>query len=190
MSTTTPQRPSYLDTLDCVITETIAPLAVETDQAGAYPRAAVEALGKAGLLGLISAQDVGGLGEAHRTATLVIEEIGKYCASTAMIVCMHYAGTAVIEAYGPREVREAIAAGQHVTTLAAGTTRMLTRTPSFDHCNFTVVSTAPAELVALFNRCSSICLMMTRRFDLCAIWRDYKRGTQEEEMATKPLRRL
>ncbi len=151
MSTTTPQRPSYLDTLDCVITETIAPLAVETDQAGAYPRAAVEALGKAGLLGLISAQDVGGLGEAHRAATLVIEEIGKYCASTAMIVCMHYAGTAVIEAYGPREVREAIAAGQHVTTLAAGTTRMLTQTPTFDHCNFTVVSTAPAELVALFQ---------------------------------------
>jgi len=190
MSTTTPQRPSYLDTLDCVITETIAPLAVETDQAGAYPRAAVEALGKAGLLGLISAQDVGGLGEAHRTATLVIEEIGKYCASTAMIVCMHYAGTAVIEAYGPREVREAIAAGQHVTTLAAGTTRMLTRTLLLTTVTSQLCQQLPPNWSPFFNRCSSICLMMTRRFDLCAIWRDYKRGTQEEEMATKPLRRL
>jgi len=117
-TTTTTQRPSYLDTLERVITETIAPLAIEVDQAGTYPRAALEALGKAGLLGLISAKDVGGLGEAHRAATLVIEEIGKYCASTAMVVCMHYAATAVIEAYGPREIREAIARGHHVTTLA------------------------------------------------------------------------
>ena len=31
---------------------------------------------------------------------------------------MHYAGTAVIEAHGPRDVRKAIAAGQHLTTLA------------------------------------------------------------------------
>ena len=36
-------------------------------------------------------------------------------------------------------------------TLPAGTTRMLARTPSFDHCNFTVVSTAPPELVAHFQ---------------------------------------
>jgi alkylation response protein AidB-like acyl-CoA dehydrogenase len=31
---------------------------------------------------------------------------------------MHYAGTAVIEAYGPLAVRQAIARGEHVTTLA------------------------------------------------------------------------
>src|SRR5579859_2291841 len=119
MSTiTTTQHSSYLDALDRVITETIAPQATEVDQAGAYPRAALEALGKAGLLGLISAKEVGGLGEAHRAATLVVEQIGKYCASTAMIVCMHYAATAVIETYGSRAIREAIASGKHVSTLA------------------------------------------------------------------------
>jgi alkylation response protein AidB-like acyl-CoA dehydrogenase len=118
MSTTTTSHSSYLDSLEGVITEIIAPLAPEIDQTGTYPRAALEALGKAGLLGLISAKDVGGLGEAHRAVTLVVEKIGNYCASTAMVVCMHYAATAVIEAYGPRDVREAIAAGQHITTLA------------------------------------------------------------------------
>ncbi len=118
MSTTTTAHPSYLDTLKGVITEIIAPLALEIDQTGAYPRAALDALGKVGLLGLISAREVGGSGEAHRAATLVVEEIGKSCASTAMVVCMHYAATAVIEAYGPRDVREAIATGQHITTLA------------------------------------------------------------------------
>ena len=36
-------------------------------------------------------------------------------------------------------------------TLPAGTTRMLARTPSYDHCNFTVLSTAPPELIAHFQ---------------------------------------
>src|SRR6266487_2514499 len=36
-------------------------------------------------------------------------------------------------------------------TLPAGTTRMLARTHSFDHCNFTVVSTAPPELITYFQ---------------------------------------
>jgi len=35
-----------------------------------------------------------------------------------MVVCMHYCGTSVIEPYGPRAVREAIARGDHLTTLA------------------------------------------------------------------------
>ncbi len=118
MTTTTTSHSSYLDTLEGIMTEIITPLAIEIDQTGAYPRAALEALGKAGLLGLISAREVGGLGEAHRAASLVVEKIANSCASTAMVVCMHYAATAVIEAYGPGDVREAIAAGQHVSTLA------------------------------------------------------------------------
>lgn len=108
----------YLDRLEKVATEIVAPLAPETDQTGAFPRAAIEALGKVGLLGLVSAPKVGGLGQAHRAATLAVERLARECASTAMVVCMHYAGTAVIEAYGSREVREAIAAGRHLTTLA------------------------------------------------------------------------
>ena len=110
--------PPYLAALAPVIDEVIAPAAVEIDRTGAFPRAALDALGKAGLLGLVSAKEVGGLGEAHRAATLVVEEIARHCASTALVVCMHYAGAAVLEAYGPREVREAIAAGRSVTTLA------------------------------------------------------------------------
>ena len=108
----------YLETLDRIINTVIAPAAQETDEAGAYPRAAMQALGQAGLLGLISAREVGGMGEAHRAATLVVERTASVCASTAMVVCMHYSGTAAIEAHGPRAVREAIARGEHVTTLA------------------------------------------------------------------------
>lgn len=119
MSANSPiQRPSYLDTLEPILTETIAPRAIEIDQTAAYPRAALDALAQAGLLGLVSAKEVGGMGEGIRAATLVVERIARHCASTALVVCMHYAATAVIEAYGPREAREAIATGKAVTTLA------------------------------------------------------------------------
>jgi alkylation response protein AidB-like acyl-CoA dehydrogenase len=106
------------DALGRIISETIAPAAEEIDRTGAFPRDALKALGKAGLLGLVSSPEVGGLGESQRAATLVVERIAAACASTAMVACMHYAGAAVIEAHGPLAVREAIARGEHVTTLA------------------------------------------------------------------------
>ena len=114
----TPSKTSYLDTVDRVIREAVVPSAEEVDKNGAYPRASLDALGQAGLLGLISSPDVGGWGEAHRAAALVVEQIATACASTAMVMCMHYSATAVIEAHGPRKLREEIAAGRHVTTLA------------------------------------------------------------------------
>ena len=116
-TTQTAEAP-YLEKLDGVIAAVIAPAAVEVDQTGTFPRAGMDALGQAGLLGLISATEVGGLGQGHRAAALVVGRVAEACGSTAMVLCMHYAGTAVIEACGPREVREAIAAGRHLTTLA------------------------------------------------------------------------
>lgn len=109
---------NYMETLDKVIAEVIAPAAAEVDAQSAYPRAGMEALGQAGLLGLISAEEVGGMGQGHRAAALSVERVARACASSAMVLCMHYAGTAVIEAHGPRDVREAIASGRHITTLA------------------------------------------------------------------------
>jgi len=109
---------SYLDSLEKIAVEVIRPAAAEIDQTGAFPRAAMDALSQGGLLSLISARDVGGMGEGLRAAALVIERIAQECASTAMVLCMHYAGTAVIEAYGPLSVRREIAEGKHITTLA------------------------------------------------------------------------
>jgi ABC-type phosphate/phosphonate transport system substrate-binding protein len=39
----------------------------------------------------------------------------------------------------------------HEGTLAAGATRILAQTPPYDHCNFTVTASAPAELVERFR---------------------------------------
>jgi isovaleryl-CoA dehydrogenase len=118
VSDASPALPAYLAALTPVVNDVIAPAAAEIDRTGAYPRAALDALGRAGLLGLISAAEVGGSGEGHRAATAVVQTIAEHCASTAMVVMMHYCGTAVIEAYGPTDVRERIAAGDYITTLA------------------------------------------------------------------------
>ena len=48
----------------------------------------------------------------------MVERIARDCPSTAMVLTMHYAGTVLIEKYGQEDVRRAIAAGRHVTTLA------------------------------------------------------------------------
>jgi alkylation response protein AidB-like acyl-CoA dehydrogenase len=109
---------SYLDSLEKIAMEEIGPAATQIDQMGAFPRSTMDALSKAGLLGLISAREVGGMGEGLRAAALVIERVAQECASTAMVLCMHYAGTAVIDAHGPLDVRQSIAAGKHITTLA------------------------------------------------------------------------
>ena len=119
MSEAEPRAKAFdLRAVDEIVAGTVAPAAVEVDRDSAFPRAALDAFGRAGLLGLISSRDVGGLGETHRAAAQVVERVASACASTAMVLCMHYSGTAVVEAYGPREVREAIARGEHVTTLA------------------------------------------------------------------------
>ncbi len=109
---------TYLETLEPIVSGVIAPAAAETDRAGAFPRQNIDALGAAGLLGLISAKEAGGMGLGMRAAALTVERIAQDCASTAMIVCMHYAATAVIEQLGRPDARAAIASGKHLTTLA------------------------------------------------------------------------
>lgn len=108
----------YLDALRPVIDEVVAPAAAEVDRTGTFPRAGIDALGAAGLLGLLSASQVGGRGESHRAAALVVEELAHHCASTAMVMMMHYCATPLVEAHGPREVRQAVAAGEHLLALA------------------------------------------------------------------------
>jgi alkylation response protein AidB-like acyl-CoA dehydrogenase len=104
--------------LDRVVADVVAPRAADVDKDGRFPRAGVEALGEAGLLGLVSAPEVGGLGGGLPAAVDAVRRLARHCASTAMVVCMHYAAAAVIEAHGPVAVRKAIAAGEHLSTLA------------------------------------------------------------------------
>jgi isovaleryl-CoA dehydrogenase len=107
-----------LDALGRVIDDVVAPNALAVDRDGAFPREGIDALGRAGILGLASATDVGGAGLGLGEAALVVERLAAACGSTAMVVLMHYAAVAVIEAHGPDDARRAIGSGRHLSTLA------------------------------------------------------------------------
>ena len=113
-----PDSASYSASLERICSETIGPEAARIDQDGSFPVRGLESLAAAGLLGAVSAPDVGGLGLGFRGAAAIVGRLAQECASTAMVTCMHYCGTAVLEAFGPRDVREAAARGAHLSTLA------------------------------------------------------------------------
>ena len=109
---------SYRDAVDQVVSEVVAPQAPEIDRNGTFPRAGIDALAQAGLLGLVSATEVGGGGEGMRAAAEVIERLAAACGSTAMVALMHYTAVAGIEAHGAAPVRQEVAGGRHLSTLA------------------------------------------------------------------------
>src|SRR5262245_16132553 len=106
------------EVVDRIVSEVVSKNAARVDREALFPREAIDALGKAGLLGLLSAKDVGGMGENLGAAAQVVERLARACGSTAMVVCMHYCGASVLEQLGDKETRKAIAKGTHLTTLA------------------------------------------------------------------------
>lgn len=108
----------HRDKLVSIIRDIVEPQAVAIDSDGAFPRDAIDALGKAGFLGLMSRKDVGGMGEGLRGAAELVFQAGRACGSTGMVLCMHFTGNTAIEKAGPRAVREAVAAGRHLTSVA------------------------------------------------------------------------
>ena len=110
--------PEYSASLERICIETIGPEAPNIDQQGAFPERGLNALAAAGLMGAISSTEVGGLGLGPKGAAAVVGRVAKECGSTAMVVCMHFCGTAVLEALGAPDVRRAAASGAHLSTLA------------------------------------------------------------------------
>ena len=109
---------SVLERIESIASGVVRARAAEVDRTGAFPAESIAALREAGFLGLISAAEVGGMGQGPRVAAQVVERLARECGSTAMVACMHYAAAAVVDKLGPRAVREEIAAGKHLLTLA------------------------------------------------------------------------
>jgi alkylation response protein AidB-like acyl-CoA dehydrogenase len=109
---------SYRDELAKVITDVIAPAARQVDREGKFPRDAMDALGKAGLLGLTVSTEAGGLGGGLPEAADTIEQVARECGSTAMVLLMHYSAVAVLNGHCAKDVLAEVAAGRHLSTLA------------------------------------------------------------------------
>jgi alkylation response protein AidB-like acyl-CoA dehydrogenase len=109
---------SYEESLQRICRESVAPKANVVDHDSAFPDQAIQGLKLGGFLGALSSPDAGGLGLGLRGAATILERIAEECGSTAMVLCMHYCGVAVLEAHAPMEIRRAAATGNHLSTLA------------------------------------------------------------------------
>ncbi len=105
-----------------VARDVLAPNAAVTDAEARFPTASVEALARAGLLGLCVAPEHGGKGAGMRAFAAVVEELAMACGSSAMIYVMHVAAAQAIASGAALARRDAllaaIARGEHLTTLA------------------------------------------------------------------------
>ncbi len=110
-----PTQSQILEAVERIAVEVVAKQAAIIDKDAKFPADAVAALGKAGVLGAISAVDVGGSGLGPRAAVQIVERLARECASTAMVVCMHFAAVAVLEKLATPDVRTQAAAGSLAT---------------------------------------------------------------------------
>ncbi|PYV90516.1 MAG: acyl-CoA dehydrogenase [Acidobacteria bacterium] len=91
----TPEQGELQSKLIDLCQSTLRENAVESDQKRLFPRKNFEALATLGLLGLLVPKELGGLGQNHTCAAMVVETIARYgCPSTAMCYTMHIGAVA------------------------------------------------------------------------------------------------
>ncbi|CAN5606268.1 acyl-CoA dehydrogenase family protein [soil metagenome] len=83
-----------------IAAEHVAPYAVEVDRDARFPREGLAALKAAGLLGAMVPRGLGGLGHDVEQAAVVVRELARSCASTAMILAMHHIQVACLVRHG------------------------------------------------------------------------------------------
>jgi butyryl-CoA dehydrogenase len=99
-----------------VVENEIAPLAAEIDREHRVPMETMRTLGEIGLLGVCFPQEYGGMGAGEMGYAILMEELGRMCASTAANVGAHIGiGAMVIHLDGTPEQKE-----KYLTPLARG----------------------------------------------------------------------
>jgi butyryl-CoA dehydrogenase len=85
----------------------VKPLARELDETGRFPRETLRKAAEMGLLGIAVSEKYGGAGMDHIAYTIVMEEIARACASTAVILSVQNSlYCASIEHFGTEEQKK------------------------------------------------------------------------------------
>ncbi|MET9903434.1 acyl-CoA dehydrogenase family protein [Streptomyces sp. NPDC006446] len=108
----------YRSSLSAVLADVVAPAAEVTAREGRFPRSAVTALGRAGLLGLTVSPEFGGGGLGLPEAADVVARTSRVCPATGAVLASHFAAVAAVESCGASWVRGEVAAGRHLAGLA------------------------------------------------------------------------
>jgi alkylation response protein AidB-like acyl-CoA dehydrogenase len=99
------EQHALLDLVAEVAAREIAPHAVAWERDGIFPRPAFEALGKAGLLGLVYPEDFGGGGQPHWVYLLALEELARALLSVGLGASVQTLTIFPTHAYGSDEQR-------------------------------------------------------------------------------------
>ncbi len=83
-----------------IVEDVIRPNSDRIDQQGIFPRENLQALARAGYAGVLIDKEYGGLGLDHVAFAIAAEEIGRACASTALVYVMHIGAVQTIALYG------------------------------------------------------------------------------------------
>lgn len=84
----------------------LAPRVDEMEAAGQFPREVFRTLGKAGLLGLPYAEDLGGGGQSYEVYLQVLEELSRVWAAVAVGVSVHTLACFPVAEWGTADQRE------------------------------------------------------------------------------------
>ena len=84
----------------------IAPFAEEIDRESKFPAEIIAKMAELGYMGINVPEEYGGAGLDDVYKALVVEEIAKYCASTAEILAVHALVSDIIIRKGTKEQKE------------------------------------------------------------------------------------
>ena len=98
------------------IAERVKPIAQQIDTSHEFPAENIKALGELGFLGVPIPEQYGGMGMDNVAQSILVEELGRHCGSTALTVAAHSSlGTIPILAFGTEAQRQ-----RFVPRLASG----------------------------------------------------------------------
>jgi alkylation response protein AidB-like acyl-CoA dehydrogenase len=89
-----------------LVDEAIRPNAERIDRTGEFPRENLRALARSGWNGVLAPTELGGLGLGHDAFALAAEEIGRACASTALVYVMHIGALQTVLLFGTDDQKQ------------------------------------------------------------------------------------
>ncbi|MFH1489408.1 MAG: acyl-CoA dehydrogenase family protein [Pseudomonadota bacterium] len=119
MTALTREQKMILDTVKAIAQEKIKPRAAEIDEKGEFPWDTIKVFAENGILAPLLPEKYGGIGASYLLFSMILEEIAKVCASSALILIAHADGYLPILCKGSEALKDKTLPGLAKGKLAA-----------------------------------------------------------------------